>query len=123
MMSSAYYFTTECLGRVILIAILVAGARREWWEPLVAVPVCWQVWDGVFGRRSRIYAPGLKLVADGLTWLIWLWYIGYTIFSMGKNVGHWYGWVLGLVLAIVVAQLFGLLFPKRWHFEGVEGTL
>lgn len=123
MRSSTGCFTTECLGRVILIALAVLAATKVWWAPLVAAPVFWQVWDGVFGRGSRINDPGLKLAADALTHLIWLSYIGYTIAAMGRNIGHWYGWGLGVAVAIGVAQVLGLLWPHRWHLERVEGRV
>ena len=123
MKPSTQSFTIECVGRVILIAVTTVAATTVWWAPIIAAPVSWQVWDGVLGRRSRILSPGLKLVADGLTHLIWLSYIVYTITAMGMSIGHWYGWSLGVVVAIGVAQLLGLLWPRRWHLERIEGRL
>jgi len=49
--------------------------------------------------------------------------MGYAVVSMGRNIGHWYGWVLGFVVAIGIAQLLGLLWPHRWHLERIEGRL
>lgn len=121
--ANAGSFSTEFLGRVILIALTVLAATKVWWAPLIVAPVFWQVWDSIFCRGSRIYASGLRLVADGLTHLVWLSYIGYTIAVMGSNIGHWYGWCLGIVVAIGVAQLLGLLWPHRWHLERIEGGL
>ena len=75
------------------------------------------------GRRSRIANPVAKLVADAITWILWLGYIGYSIVSFGLNLGHWYGWVIGVVVGLVVAQFLGFIWPHRWHLEKVEGNL
>ena len=117
---SAGYFADELFGRVILIALSYVAATSVWWSPLVVVPIFWQVWDRIFGRAARIDSPGFKLIADGLTYLVWLSYMGYAIVSMGRNIGHWYGWTLGFVVGIGVAHLFGLLFPYRWHLEVMD---
>ena len=121
--SSATSFATEFLGRVILVALAALTATEVWWGPLVVAPLFWQIWDAVFGQRSRISTGGLKLMADGLTYMIWLSYVGYAIVSMGRNIGYWYGWVLGVAVGIGVAQLLGLLWPHRWHLERIEGRL
>ena len=113
-------FMTECLGRVILIAIAVFAAVNVWWAPIVVAPVFWRLWDFFVGRRSRIHEVGLKLSADALTHVIWISYIWYTIAAMAE---HGHGWGFGLVIAIVVAQVFGLLWPHRWHLERIEGRL
>ena len=122
-MNSNQSFAKELTGRVILIALVIGSLFLKWWVPLIVAPLCWQVWDTVVGRRSRIVHPVLKLIADGITWALWLGYIVYSIVSFGRNVGHWYGWLIGVVVGFAVAQFLGFLWPHRWHLEAVEGNL
>jgi len=117
------HFSEEMVGRVLLVLFCVISAGQRWWLPIVIAPVFWQFWDITAGRRSRIYQPALKLIADGITWLVWLGYIGYSTVSFGLSVGHWYGWLLGVLVALIVAQLVGLLWPRRWHLEAMDGRL
>jgi hypothetical protein len=116
-------FAKELIGRVILIALVLGSYLLKWWIPLIVGPLFWQIWNTVTGRRSRIPHPVLKLIADAITWILWLSYIVYSIVSFGLNIGHWYGWLIGVVVGFVVAQILGLLWPKRWHLEQVDGNL
>lgn len=117
------HFIVEMIGRVLLVVFCVISGGQRWWLPIVVAPVFWQVWIITAGRRSTISQPALKLIADGITWAVWLGYIGYSIVSFGLSIGHWYGWLFGVLIALVVAQLLGLLWPDRWHLEAVEGRL
>ncbi len=118
--SSVHNFAVELLGRFILILVGVLSAGFRSWAPLVLAPIFWQLWDTMFGRRSRIPARVLQLVADVITYVVWLSYIGVAIVSLGKSIGHWYGWAIGAFVGILVAQVFGLLFPFRWHLEQAD---
>ncbi len=117
------HFIEELSGRALLIVFTVLSASKQWWMPLVVAPVLWQFWDLTAGRRSRIGQRLMKLIADGITWLVWLSYIIYSTVSFGLNLGHWYGWLIGIAIGLVVAQFLGLLWPHRWHLERVEGNL
>ena len=116
-------FAKELTGRVILIALVVGSLLLKWWVPLIVAPLFWKVWDTVVGRRSRIIQPVLKLIADAITYALWLGYVVYSIMSFGLNVGHWYGWLIGVVVGFAVAQIFGFLWPNRWHLEAVDDNL
>ncbi|HIJ73936.1 MAG TPA: hypothetical protein HPP83_07530 [Candidatus Hydrogenedentes bacterium] len=122
-MHDSKHFIQELIGRILLIVFAVLSVDKRWWLPIVVAPLFWQLWDLTAGRRSRINHPIFKLIADGITWIVWLAYIAYSIFGFGLNIGHWYGWVLGVVIGLVVAQFLGLLWPYRWHLEGIESTL
>lgn len=123
MESSSRNFSLEVLGRILLVICAVTSARLMWWAPLVVAPLFWQVWDSALRRHSRIHMPTLKLIADGITYALYVSYVVYAIATAGKNIGHWYGWTLGAVTGIAVAHVFGLLFPFRWHIERIEGDL
>lgn len=103
---------------LIVLAVLSVGFR--WWGPLILAPLFWQLWDTVFGRRGRIHTPILQLVGDLATYSVWVSYMAFAVFSIGRNVGHWYGWTIGAVVGVSVAQVFGLLFPFRWHLERAD---
>jgi hypothetical protein len=120
----------EILGRAVLAAVVAISFLVGWWCPLVAAPVCWQIWDTAFGRRrwdperlglNRTLADTIKFAADGISWLFWLAYLLYAILSFGRHIGNWYGWTLGVLLGLIVAQFLGLLWPYRWHTETMEG--
>lgn len=114
-------FITEVLGRVLLYAQCTQNPDIAWWWPIVTIPISWQIWDGfLFSGFQRIGSRGLRLIADALSYLVYLWYIVFTIRAMGSNIGQWYGWILGVVVAVVVAQFFGLLWPSRWHREHLD---
>lgn len=122
-MNDSRHLIEELVGRILLIVLTVLSISKRWWLPVVVAPVLWQFWDMTAGRGSRITHPISKLIGDGITWIVWLAYIAYTIVVFGTNIGHWYGWLGGVLVALVVAQVLGLLWPQRWHRERVEGDL
>lgn len=122
-MADSQSFIKEIIGRFIVVALVVWSFFFMWWIPLIIAPLFWQIWDSLFGRHSRIYNPVLKLIADAITYVIWLSYIAYSIIFFGRNVGHWYVWLIGVILGIFIAQILGLLWPNRWHSERVERNL
>ncbi len=122
-MNDTTVFIKEVVGRAILIAVSIITFSIKWWIPLILAPLFWQIWDTAFGRRSRILSTVIKLTADAITWILWLSYIVYAIISFGLNVGHWYGWLIGLIIGLVVAQFLGLIWPHRWHLERVDDNL
>ena len=116
-------FLKEFVGRILLVALVVLGLSFAWWLPLIIAPIFWQAWDTPLGRRARITQPAAKVAADLVTHAIWLGYILYSIISFGFKVGHWYGWLAGAIIGLVVAQFMGLLWPHRWHLERVDGNI
>ncbi len=120
-------FVLEIIGRIILSILAVYTFSLIWWLPLVIAPIFWQIWDKALalalGRISRIFRPLLKRIADGITLIFGLAYIVFSTVSFGMNMGHWYWWVIGAIIGIVVEQFLGLLWPIRWHFEKIEGNL
>ena len=122
-MNSTKHFIEEMIGRILLISFCILSVSRRWWLPLIIAPVFWQLWDRTTARGPRILQSILKLIADGITHLLWLTYIGYSIVAFGLNIGHWYGWSLGVIVGLIVAHIFGLLWPHRWHLEVVDGNL
>ena len=116
-------FSKELIGRIILINLAIFSFLGEWWLPLIVAPLFWQVWDIATGRQSRILDAVPKLIADGFTWILWICYIIYSVVSFGLNIGHWYGWAIGIVIGLVVGQFLGLLWPHRWHLERMDGNL
>ena len=122
-MNGAQPFSKELTGRIILIVLAVGSSLARWWLPILVAPLFWQGWDIATRRGSRILDPVPKLIADSLTWILWLGYMIYSIVSFGLNIGHWYGWGIGIVVGLVVAQFLGLLWPHRWHLEKVEDDL
>jgi hypothetical protein len=116
-------FAKELIGRVILIAFVVGSLLHKWWIPLIVGPLFWQVWDTATGHGSRILHPVLKLIADAITLILWLSYIMYSIVSFGLNLGHWYGWLFGVVVGFVVTMFLGLLWPHRWYLEKADGMV
>jgi len=112
--------TKELIGRGLLIALSVGAFLVKWWIPLIIAPFFWQVWETVTGQWSRAQNPVLKLIADAVTWVLWIGYIVYSIVSFELTIGHWYGLVLGVVVGLVVAQFFHLLWPHRWHLERLQ---
>ena len=119
-------FLLELVGRFLLVLVIFLAFfpfRLPWWYLLVAPPIIWQVWDFVMfsgahaARRTRIRNRLLKIIADVLAWAFYTAYIAYSIVSIGLNIGHWYGWLIGIIVGFVVAHLFGLLWPQRWTWE------
>lgn len=109
--------TMEIFGRLALILLCVVSFRFSWWLPVVIAPMFHQVYDTLFCRRARIFNPILKLLADIFTYFVWFGYIVFAVYVFGQNIGHWYGWCIGIITGFVVAQILGLLFPMRWHLE------
>ncbi|MBW8003815.1 MAG: hypothetical protein FVQ80_17760 [Planctomycetes bacterium] len=92
------FFALELTGRFFLaIMVFFSAYYFNWWLPLIVAPIFWQIWDIVFGQRSRIWHPIKKLIADGITYIFELCYIIYSIISFGIQIGSWYGWVIGAV--------------------------
>ena len=114
-------FTMEIFGRLALILLCVVSFQISWWLPVVIAPIFHQVYDTKFCRRARIFNPILKLLADFLTYIVWIGYVVVTVYVFGQNIGHWYGWCIGIITGLVVAQILGLLFPRRWHLERIDG--
>ncbi len=136
----------ELFGRSLMIAGSWIAYYWAWWAPLLAAPLIWQAFD-IFclladSRRglkeidkrlsgSKTYQiarppfPGLsdgqRLLLDAITWGFYLTYIILAVYLCGINIGHWYGWIIGVAVAISVAQLLALLFPHRWHKETLIG--
>lgn len=116
-------FTIEIFGRVVLILLCVFSIHISWWLPIVVAPIFHLVYDTKFCRKARMFNPILQLLADILTYLVYLGYIVFTTYVFGQNIGHWYGWCIGIITGLVVAQVFGLLFPMRWHIERMDRGL
>lgn len=122
-MNGIQAFTKELTGRAMLIVLVSFSIPVKWWIPIIVAPLFWQIWDTLIGRRSRIDNLTLKLIADMITWVIWLSYIAYSIISFGQNLEHWYGWLIGVLVGLVIAQFLGLLWPHRWHLEAGQHDL
>jgi hypothetical protein len=119
----------ELFGRLILIVAIAVSFVIGWWCPLVVAPVLWQIWDRATRAATlswnpeaqgmnRTLADAMEMVADGITFLLWVAYVGYAIFSMGRHIGGWLGWVIGVLVGLGVAQLLGLFWPFRWALKG-----
>ena len=127
----------ELLGRLIMVAGCKEAYHWAWWGPLLAAPLIWQIFDiytiFIDSRKMRkkmeeslsgetSWFPNMneigqiqRLILDFITHGIYLTYIGLSIYLCGKNIGSWYGWLIGLVIGLFVAQLLGWLFPHRWQ--------
>jgi hypothetical protein len=121
-MNSTLSFWKELAGRIILIVLAAYSYFITWWLPIIVAPFFWQLWDILTGRHSRITEPISKLLADLITHLLWAGYIIYSIVSFGYNIDQWYGWLFGIIVGLVIAQLLGLLWPHRWHLETMQGN-
>ena len=117
------FFVKEITGRLLLIGLSIASFFLFWWLPIIVAPLFWQIWDVRFHKGSRIYEIGLKLIADVFTYIVDIGYMASCIILFGTQLGHWYGWTIGVAIAVLVGWVIGLLLPYRWHLERIEGRL
>jgi len=110
----------ELVGRILMVLGTVLAFRVSWWAPLVAAPLIFKIYNVTFCVRDRIYDLSQRLILDIITHTSYLGYLILAIVLFQHNMGKWY---LGLITWFVVAHLFGLLWPRRWHYERMEGTL
>jgi hypothetical protein len=110
----------EIIGRIIMLICTVLSFYISWWAPLVAAPLIWKIYNVSFCFTDRIYDRKTHLILDIVTHATYWAYLVLAITQFTLNGGRWY---LGLVVWFVVAQLFGLLWPRRWHYEKIEGHL
>lgn len=143
-----YSRKTQMMGKELVGRLLMVVGCKEvyywaWWGPLVAAPLIWQIFE-LFAfffenRRMRkkmeeslsgktVWPPAMneigpvqRLILDFISWGIYLAYIGFSVYLCGRNIGSWYGWLIGLAIGLFVAQLLGWLFPYRWHKEVMMG--
>ena len=120
---SKHHFLAEILGRVVVAGTCIYGYSKEWWLPLIIAPLFWKIWDSWVCPKGIIIDKGYKLFADFTTYIICLLYIAYSVWVFHININHWYGWIIGLMIGIVVGHFLGFLFPRRWHLEAVTERL
>jgi len=92
---------------------------------LFSAPLFWQVWNysSRIGSLLTVQADFLRLFADLISHAIYLAYLTYCIVGFGHHIGSWYGWVIGIAVGLVVVQILGLLWPRRWHIEVIGSQL
>lgn len=110
----------ELIGRVLMVIGTIASFQIGWWAPLVAAPLIFKVYILMFCFKDRIDDRGQQLVMDLIAHASYAGYLIMCIVIFSQNTGKWY---LGMIPWFVVAQLLGLLWPRRWYYEKMEGRL
>lgn len=113
----------ELIGRVLMIAGTVYAFWISWWAPIVAAPIIWKIYNVGFCFTDRTKDQSQGLILDMVTHVIFFAYLILCVVQFGLNIDHWYGWVIGFVVWLIVAQILGLLWPRRWHYERMDGQL
>jgi len=126
-MNAASSFMIEFVGRILLVGVFWFSLRFGWWVPMVSAVLFWQIWNMISPRSGYYFDTTstdlFKMIADFITFGIYAGYVVYSVIVFGRHIGSWYGWVIGLVLSLLIVQILGLLWPARWHDEGVQGRL
>ena len=127
----------EFIARLLMILGTWFAFRYTWWAPLVAAPLIWQIlWlfhgqvivperltDEIVSSLYFKFYMSVRLFLDFLTHAIYITYWGLAIVLCWRHFGHWWGLVIGCVVGLLVVQIFGLLWPHRWHKEALIGML
>jgi hypothetical protein len=110
----------ELVGRVICVVLAVYSYRFRWWAPLVVVPLFNQVYEWPFISMKinwLILNRWVRLLANVITWILYFGYIGLSLLLFTTRIPHWYGWLIGLGVGIVVTRFLEFIFPVRWRYE------
>lgn len=113
----------EIIGRLSVIVITFIIFRFDWRLSLIAPPLLFKIYNITFCFRDRIYQRIWKLILDLITHLFHFGYLVYAIILCNQNIDGWYSWVIGIITWLILCQLLGFLWPRRWHYEKVEGHL
>lgn len=113
----------ELLGRAVVIAWVIATLQLSpyWWSALVVAPFIHRLFDRFFCSTASILDHAANFVADLATFIISAAYVVMATILFGRYFHTWYGWVGGFTLGLVLAQGYGVLWPRRWLAEGIRG--
>jgi hypothetical protein len=117
----------ELAGRCIVLGMAVLAFLFRWWAPLLTVPIAWLIWNAAFLKQEKPFRFSIntsvsriilqKRMANGTTWLFSIAYLAYSVLAFGLCIGHWTGWIAGIVVGLTVSQFLGLLRPYRIYQE------
>ena len=117
----------EIAGRAISFAIVALAVRGNWWCPLILVPVFWQIWNYIYLNQPKPFHLSIRTslqmvmvqrrLADFLTWLTCLGYLGYSVTTFVLRFPGLPGWCAGIAVGMTIPYLTKLLHPHRWHRE------
>ncbi len=113
----------EIIGRFLTLILTILSYSVDWKLALITPPLVFKFYNLTFCARDRIAKRKSKLILDIITHAFHYGYLIYSIVICNLNIDKWYSWLIGIAGWLVLGQLFGFLWPRRWHYEKVEGDL
>jgi len=113
----------EIIGRILMVVGTIVSFKISLWAPIIAAPLIFRPYNSIFCFRDRIYNNSHRLILDMITHCCYIGYLFLCIVIFYQKIGRWYGGLIGFFVFLILAQILGLLWPRRWHYERIEGNI
>jgi hypothetical protein len=85
----------------------------HWWAATIAFPVLMMLGNQANKRQPQAKTKE-RIILDTIIGVVQFGYVASQAVFFHINIGHWYGWIIGLIVGWL---LMGLMTPLRWRDE------